>query len=179
MSGRFSIQKGKRGERDVAKILNPVLVKVCEEYGIKPWQLARNLKQTQEGGFDLDGVSWLAVEVKWHQVIQGKVTGWWRQCCKQAGPLWADREPGCPTSAPRHEREPVLIYKANGTKWHVRMFMRAEIAPGRRLRFEADISMDNFLIWLARRCAVEAAKEKAYLEAEADKNVVAEVGLFD
>ncbi len=62
MSGRFSIQKGKRGERDVAKLLNPILERVCSNHEIPAWKLARNLTQTQKGGFDLDGLDWIAIE---------------------------------------------------------------------------------------------------------------------
>lgn len=161
MSGRFSIQKGKRGERDVAKLLNPILERVCHSHGIPAWKLARNLTQTQSGGFDLDGLDWIAIEIKWHQVVTGKLTGWWNQAVRQAG----------------DSRVPVLIYKANGTKWRVRLWTLITIDADtkRRLRVCSDITFDDFLTWFEKRVEVEAAKKRA----AASDLPVATPGLFD
>lgn len=161
--GSLSIQKGKRAERDVASRLNPILSAVCISCGVDEQRLARNLKQTQIGGHDLDGLDWLAIEIKHHKAVS--LPAWWRQTCGQAG---CD-ELGTPIPGRTH-REPVLIWKQHGGKWNVRMLGRLEIEPGRRLRAVVDISWDAFLVWFEKRCEVEIRKELCVLE---------EPGLFE
>jgi hypothetical protein len=166
--------KGQRAERDVANRLNVVVERVCLRLGVDFQKLKRNLAQTQQGGFDLEGVDWIAIEVK-HQA-KPLMNSWWEQTLRQAGPkpqdtatgvLHTSPQGGSPTSlqggAGHHyrgvgglyRREPVLIWKITGGQWRVRMFGRLEIEPGRRLRVVTDISMDDFLAWFERRLEVE------------------------
>jgi len=102
--------------------------------------------QTQNGGHDLVGLDWIAIEVKWYREIKAHLPRWWAQTLRQAEAVNA---------------EPVLIYKANGSKWAVRMWGRLEIEKGRRLRAPVDISMDDFLVWFEKRLEVEIAKKGA------------------
>ena len=160
--GSLSIQKGKRAERTVAGILNPVIIERCVAVGIEPFKLLRNLKQTQSGGFDLDGLDWLAIEVKHHKTPA--IKSWWDQTCEQAQraneenrDLILDADGNYIAAPGTHAmvREPVLIYKIHGGKWQVMLFVRCEIEPGRRLKIAGTISMDDFLIWFEKRLDVE------------------------
>lgn len=149
--GSLSIQKGKRAERNIASALNPILERLVAGIGCDPVKLKRNLAQTQQGGFDLEGLPWIAIEIKHHKAVS--LGSWWAQCCQQAG---------CDTGgAPivgRTYREPVLIWKQHGGKWNVRMLGRLEIEKGRRLRVVVDVSWDAFLVWFEKRAEVELRK---------------------
>lgn len=147
--GSLSIQKGKRAERSIASALNPILERLVASIGCDPVKLKRNLAQTQSGGFDLEGLPWIAVEIKHHKQVS--LGSWWEQTLRQA----------------TNDREPVLIWKQHGGQWRVRMFGRLEIEPGRRLKAVVDISWDAFVIWFEKRAEVEL------------KKAVAEIGLFD
>lgn len=142
-----SRSKGQRGERAVAELLNVIIANLCIRLSIMPIpKLSRNLVQTQNGGHDLVGLDWLAIEVKWYAEIKSHLPRWWAQCLRQAEAVKA---------------EPILIYKANGSKWQVRMWGRLEIEPGRRLRVPVDISWDDFAVWFEKRCEVELKKKIA------------------
>lgn len=138
--GSLSINKGKRAEREVANMLNPILDRLCTQLNIDPVRLSRNLKQTQVGGFDLDGLDWIAIEIKHHKQVS--INSWWAQTLRQA----------------TDEREPVLIWKQHGGKWKVRMYGRLEIEPGRRLKVVVDTSIDDFLVWFEKRAEVDLKK---------------------
>ena len=146
--GSLSIQKGKRAERAVASALNPILADLVLRIGCDPVTLKRNLSQTQVGGFDLEGLPWIAIEIKHHKTVS--LPAWWRQTCQQAG---CD-ELGVPIVG-RTFREPVLIWKQHGGKWNVRMIGKLEIEQGRRLRAVVDVSFDAFLLWFEKRAEVE------------------------
>lgn len=163
--GSLSIQKGKRAERSVASALNPILERLVASIGCDPVKLKRNLAQTQQGGFDLEGLPWIAIEIKHHKTVA--LPSWWRQCCEQAG----TDELGGPIVG-RTVREPVLVWKQHGGKWNVRMIGRLEIEKGRRLRAVVDVSWDAFLVWFEKRAEVELRK------AVDDAFPVASEGLF-
>lgn len=104
-TGKFSRDKGQRGEREVIQLLQPVVNRVFAEVGREPPKLERNLMQSREGGHDLVGLEWLALEVKRHETLS--VGSWWEQTKKQAG-----------TS-----KVPVLFYRQNGQRsWKVMMY---------------------------------------------------------
>lgn len=125
--GSLSINKGKRAERDIASRLNAVLDRVTESLGVDRVVLRRNLKQTQIGGYDLEGLDWMAPEVKHCKSVT--LPAWWRQACAQARP----------------GQKPVLFYKAHGGPWRVRM--EAMIAQGPGVYALVDISIDDFIVW--------------------------------
>lgn len=148
-----SRSKGQRGERMVAEQLNIICQRVCLDLGHPIYKLTRNLVQSRNGGHDLVGLDWIAIEVKWYAEIKSHLPNWWAQCLRQAEAVNA---------------EPVLIYKANGSKWQVRMWGRLEIEPGRRLRVPVDISWESFAVWFEKRLHLELTKKP-----------VATSGLFD
>lgn len=138
--GSLSIQKGKRAERAIAVLLRQIIEAVCLRFSVPVIELRRNLKQSQIGGFDLDGIDWIAIEIKHH--AKPAFSSWWAQTLHQAGT----------------DREPILIYKIHGTQWRVRMWGRLEVEPGRRLRTCVDIDWEAFAIWFEKRLEVEVKK---------------------
>lgn len=103
MGGKMSRNKGQRGEREVVKLLQPIVDKVYSGMGQESPKLARNLVQSRSGGYDLVGLEWLALEVKFQESFNLK--DWWVQTLKQAN----------------ENQEPVLIYRKSHIKWRVQM----------------------------------------------------------
>jgi hypothetical protein len=152
-----SRSKGQRGERMVAESLNVICQRVCLGFGYPIYKLTRNLVQSRNGGHDLVGLDWIAIEVKWYRESQ-HLEKWWAQAVKQGEAVNA---------------EPVLIWKNNGTKWRVRMWGRLELEPGRRLRVPVDISWETFCAWFEKRLEVELKKKSD------DRSFASDAGLFD
>lgn len=95
---KFSREKGKRGEREVAKIIQKVLDEI---YGENAPRIQRNTLQSDKGGFDLVGLEDFAIEVKRHEKLNLK--SWWKQTVRQAG----------------EDKFPVLFYRQNNTPWNI------------------------------------------------------------
>jgi len=97
-------EKGKRGEREVVGILQEIVNAEHLRWGIPPVEISRNLNQFQrEGRFDIFGVPWAAIEVKF---CETKTLGsWWRQCLE----------------ACEDNQEPILFYRSSHEPWRVRM----------------------------------------------------------
>jgi hypothetical protein len=130
MGGALSINKGKRAERAVANLLNPIIERVCQREGVDVQKLQRNLKQVQQGGFDLDGLDWIAIEIKHHK--QTSLGSWWAQTLRQA----------------TGDRIPVLIWKPHGGQWRVRMRGQMPLTSGQSVRCVIDMDdLNSFLVW--------------------------------
>lgn len=145
MSGRMARNKGKRAERQVIDLLQPVVDWVyAEEARMQAPILQRNTLQSDFGGHDISGLEWLSLEVK-HQE-QRAVPSWWQQCCGQAA-KWGIRR----------SLTPVLWYRRNGEAWNVRMYT-LDLAA---MRFTVpavdtvDITAELFQIYLYRRLRFE------------------------
>lgn len=136
MGGLMRMNKGKRAEREVVKLLQPVVTEVYLSLGLEAPVIERNLMQAHRGGCDLAGLDWLALEVK-HQEAE-QMASWWDQCKRQAGT----------------NREAVLFYRRNNVKWRVRMFGHLCVG-GSRVRCPVDISVDAFLAYLRVRLMAE------------------------
>ena len=136
---RMGLMKGKRGEREVIKLMQPVLEEVYTMVGRADEvpKLKRNLMQSAEGGFDIVGLEWLALEVKFHETEQ--MGSWWAQCKRQAG----------------DGQEPVLIHRKSRAPWKVRMFGALPLPSGQKIKCPVDISVDTFLIYLRYRLLQE------------------------
>lgn len=140
MGGLMSRNKGKRAEREIVKLLQPI---VAEEYaakGLEVPELERNLMQSHKGGYDIVGLDWMAPEVKHHAELA--VNSWWDQTVRQAV---------------AKGREPVLFYRQNNAKWKVRMNVVAPV-DSMRIQLPADILLDHFLVWFRYRVRFEAHK---------------------
>lgn len=114
--------KGHDGEREVVKLLQPIVELILGEK-----KLQRNLTQTRQGGHDICGLDFLAIEVKRCETLE--VDKWWRQTLKQA-----EQADGA---------IPVLIYRRNREKWNVVMFGRVGTMLCR-----VQIDMSTFGLWL-------------------------------
>lgn len=109
MGGKSSLDKGKRGEREVVAMLQPIVDKVYAEFEgmvdartghvIRGVRLQRNTLQSDAGGFDIVGLEWLALEVKYQETLN--VEAWWRQTCGQA----------------KEGQLPVLLYRKSRVEW--------------------------------------------------------------
>ena len=80
--GSFAVSKGKRGEREVCDELQPVVDSVAKELGMAAPRIRRNLAQSGDGGEDIIGLPWYAIEVKRCETLA--LDKWWRQCVTQA-----------------------------------------------------------------------------------------------
>ena len=90
--GKSAREKGKEGEREAGRILSEIL----GVDGIK-----RNLMaQARDGGTDLTGLKYLAVEVKRQETLS--LPARWRQTCQQA-----------PSG-----KIPLLMFRRNRTPWY-------------------------------------------------------------
>ena len=148
-AGGFSREKGKRAERQVVQLLQPVVTEVYSALGCPDDQipmLQRNTIQAHKGGYDIVGLDWLALEVKHQEKLQ--VADWWDQTTRQAG----------------FDKEPVLFYKCNNVRFRVVMLGQIEIkgtvsekdgGRPRRVRTPVDISADVFLIYFRERLLAE------------------------
>lgn len=143
-------QKGANGEREVAALLQPVVDKAyMETLGITLGEvpkLQRNLLQTREGGYDLVGLDWLALEVKRVEALgvggirKGHIRQWWAQCVASA----------------TRGKEPVLIYRPNGWTWTIRMYGHLSLPDrdgvrGKRVKTPVTCELEAFMIWLDLR----------------------------
>lgn len=97
--GKLSRTKGAAGEREFCKLLSAEL----EEQGMDS-KLSRNLKQTRDGGYDIDGLDQFAIEVK--RAKKPDVRAWWAQCVLQSYEC---------------DKTPVLAYRIDRQSWRVRM----------------------------------------------------------
>jgi hypothetical protein len=121
-----SRSKGQRGEREVAAMLQQVLVRVLGEDAPV---VKRNLDQWRSGGYDLVGVEGFAIEVKYQEKMH--LNKWWGQAVAQAtGTLM-----------------PVLFYRKNHQPWRVRML----VDLNERLRVPADLDCQAFLDYFEDR----------------------------
>lgn len=69
--------KGSSGERELASLLMGWALEMGQDLAIQ-----RNLDQWRAGGYDLDGVPGLAIEVKRVEALAPQV--WWKQAVRQA-----------------------------------------------------------------------------------------------
>lgn len=136
MTGRMSRNKGRRGEREIIDLLQPVVNEVYEGNGRNPPKLKRNSMQSDGGGSDIAGLPWLALEIKYQEKTDSPhvLASWWAQTLEQA----------------EGERDPVLFYRRNGAKWRVQMYGMLS-ASGMCFTVPVLISPADFLRWFRVR----------------------------
>ena len=140
MSGKMSRDKGQRAEREVVKLLQPIIDRVYEEFygtvfpaegtSISIPQLARNLVQSRSGGHDISGLHWIAIEVKHQETFA--LNAWWAQALQQS-----ERTGGIP----------VLLYRRNGLPFRCKLVAVVKIANGGGVKVVADITLEAFMVW--------------------------------
>ena len=142
-SGVFARSKGQRAERAVIKLLQPIVDMVFEGIGREAPDLERNLIQSHKGGYDIVGLDWLALEVKHQETLH--LNDWWNQTVDQS------------RRNITLNREAVLIYKQNRTKWRVMMWGHLPLGE-RKVRCRVDIDLESFLLWFEHRLKMEVSK---------------------
>lgn len=127
--------KGKRAEREIVAILQPIVDELCSKHGYEKTYLQRNSLQSRKGGYDILGVDWLALEVKHQESFS--LDDWWKQTLKQCGP----------------KQTPVLIYRRNNVKWRVRMHGSLWCPNANEVYLSGivDVDLDFFLGYFRRR----------------------------
>lgn len=136
MGGKMSRDKGQRGEREICQLLQPVVNEVYELFDLTPPKLKRNTLQSDDGGCDIAGLLWAAIEVKYCETI--KLTQWWAQTIAQV----------------EGAQEPILFYRRNGTKWHVMMYGMLG-KPGQSTIVPVIVKPESFLLWFRTRLTEE------------------------
>lgn len=119
------LNKGKAGEREVIKLLQPWVNEVCDFMEVDRLELERNLDQSKYGGYDIKGLDWLALEVKRQETLN--INKWWEQTVKQT----------------KSNQVGVLIYRQNRKQWKVVMI--GQIGTSQKCRVQIDL--DAFEIW--------------------------------
>lgn len=137
LGGAGRRNKGKRGEREIVDLLQPVVNEVYVAHGMDPPLLQRNLLQSDKGGCDVHGLAWIAPEVKFCETFT--LAAWWSQAERQAG----------------GDKVPVLFYRRSRVDWQV--MMRATLAPG--CTTVATVSMGAFLTWFRMALTWEVERE--------------------
>lgn len=127
---KMSRDKGQRAEREVIKLLQPIVDRVYGAKGLEPPTLERNLQQAASGGYDIKGLEWLALEVK--RCEQLNLNKWWEQTVRQA----------C------GNKIPVLFYRQNRKAWRVRVEGRLPLHKDDFVAAIVDIGLEEFLVYL-------------------------------
>jgi hypothetical protein len=138
--------KGAEGEREVARLLNSILVEVmtamafpADQIELAEKSIQRNQNQSAVGGCDLTNVLGMAVEVKRQEQLS--VGTWWTQCV---------------AAATRNNELPVLMYRQNRKPWRVRTYAWLALPgadPGawsRQKMIVAEFDMEAFKEWFAQ-----------------------------
>lgn len=146
MACNFSQMKGKRAERAVVQMLQPVVNRVYALVGLPeentPLLIRNSLQSRAESSvshFDLIGLDWIAIEVK-HQETSN-INQWWEQTTRQAGTT----------------RVPVLIYKKNNIAFRAMMYGYLP-AGDKSVKCPVDITIDHFLQYFENRLILELMK---------------------
>ena len=126
-----SRSKGQRGEREICKFLQEATNEVYDYHETPNAPvIERNQLQSNNGGYDLLGIDWLAPEVKMCETFL--LDKWWDQTLRQCAP----------------NQVPVLIYRKSRVKWRVRMLGSIFINRGGNSHgCIVDIALDDFRIW--------------------------------
>lgn len=139
--------KGAEGERQVARALNEVIIRVLQKHQWSPEVIKacekgvqRNQNQSAVGGSDLSHVYGLAIEVKRQEQLS--VNTWWTQCVAAAG---------------RNREFPVLVYRQNHQSWSVVMYASLSLptlnepvqgfAQSAAISVRVEVSWADFLSW--------------------------------
>ena len=126
-------QKAAAAERDVANIHNYFFKdKKLKNSDGGILTLKRNLMQSAEGGYDLIGLSFLALEVKRQEILS--LPAWWRQTTKQAA---------CGQS-------PVLWFKQSRKPWRVILPVDIGLPPKPLTKdlLKSEVTIERYFKWL-------------------------------
>lgn len=141
--------KGQRGEREVAQMLNAIIHDVCRALGMTDEQcnralttVQRNQNQSAVGGNDLTNCFGLSIEIKRQEQLA--INTWWRQCV---------------AAAARNGELPVLMWKQNRKPWRVQTYAvlptpRRPTCPSPKwvvCQFDIDTFKEWFFDWVTEQ----------------------------
>ena len=137
-TGAFANAKGKRGEREAVRVLQPTIDKVYGARGLEPPKMYRNQNQSADGGYDLasDATSWMALEIKRCETLC--IKKWWKQCVSQGSP----------------EQVPVLMYRQSRKQWKVMMYGVLIVGGGVRVKSPVTVDLEAFLTYFEAKLGV-------------------------
>lgn len=136
-------QKGAEGERQVIKMLTPIIQDVMramefpqEKIDAAAKMVQRNQNQSAVGGNDLSNTFGLSIEVKRQEQLA--INTWWAQC---------------EAAAARNNELPVLIFKQNNKPWRFItlgfLHVPAERGAWSSVRARVEFNEDTFKKWFA------------------------------
>jgi hypothetical protein len=122
--------KGSAGEREAADLLRGWAL--AAGFEVEP---TRNLEQVRSGGYDLNGVPGLGIEVKRVEALN--VTGWWKQATRQAD---------------QDGTTPVLMWRQNRRPWRFKARVWAAVyspckTSGATVALEVEMDQSQFRLW--------------------------------
>lgn len=139
--GANARDKGQRGEREIADMLNLIVSEVRSSKGYPPFEtrdglFQRNQNQTAVGGSDLSNPLSLEIEVKRQEQLS--INAWWKQTLE---------------SAARTDGIPILIFKQKYKPWRVVMLGSIPLQPASASSYRTmegvrvELSVDDFKTW--------------------------------
>lgn len=128
MNGEGRRQKGHNGEREVVRWLTELAGPVCVTVGSEVPVFERNITQSRDGGYDVKGLEWLAVEVK--RVETEFQRKWWLQLMKSK----------------EEAQVPLLLFRRNRRPWRAMVQIPTSIG-GRLIQFDAVLEQAQFEAW--------------------------------
>lgn len=139
--GIHVLNKGKAGEREAIKFLQPTINKVYEELGLEAVQMFRNQNQSALGGYDLDGLPWIALEIKRQEALS--FNAWWAQVTKAA----------------KEGQVRVVMFRQNHKKWRFLMPGWLHTGGSGHMETRVEVTKEAFLDWFEQRLRYEVLRE--------------------
>lgn len=131
--GIHVLNKGKAGEREAIKFLQPIIYKVYELAGLEPVELFRNQNQSALGGYDIDGLPWLALEIKRQETLN--LNAWWKQV----------------TTACADNQVPVVMFRQNRKQWRFLTVGWIHTGGQGYVTARVELTKEDFINWFEQR----------------------------
>lgn len=167
--------KGKQGEYEVIDLFQPLMNEIFEEFGYVAPILRRNTAQYADGGEDIAGMIWHAVEVK--RCEKADIGRWWLQTVGEAAKsyvqlprlentenkreflvnkarqaTWWDRDLESCGIRGKTKKIPILLWRQNRQPWRVLVPLKTIVGgsaatPTVNITIPSEISWDAFVPW--------------------------------
>ena len=149
MAGNASRNKGMNGEREVIHLLKPIVDKVYKKHAAEIPLLERNTLQCNQGGSDIAGLFWLALEVKRQERLN--LLDWWEQSLQST----------------KAGQTTVLLYRQDRGKWRAQLHgalvlnlqhvdnLSNDLVLQRAVITKVDITIEDFLAWFENKVEYE------------------------
>lgn len=140
------VNKGKQGEREAIKFLQPTIDKVYGEFSLDTVELYRNQNQSALGGYDIDGLPWIALEIKRQEALS--LNAWWAQVNK----------------AKQGTQVPVVMFRQNRKQWRFLMPAWLHTGGAGHMETRAEVTKEAFLEWFEQTLRYHIARESESTE---------------